>query len=142
MPAFGKRRISDKSTGPTTIIAAGCVLDGSLSGDNDFLLSGKVIGNSDLSGVVTITPEGEWSGTLKAGHVVISGTVEGDVIASGSIEITSTARINGTVTGDTIAVAEGAVIQGDMKILGKNAGGRFVEKREDDPAVTPQKIAS
>lgn len=142
MAGFGKRRVRDTATGPTTIIAEGCCLNGSLSGDNDFLLSGTVIGDSDLSGVVTITPSGQWSGTLKAANVIVSGRVDGDVIASGKIEITSTARIKGTVTGDMIAVAEGAVIDGDMRIIGKDASNHFVEKRSDDKLVQEHKKAS
>ena len=35
------------------------------------------------------------------------------------VEITETARISGTVAGEAIAVAEGAVVDGVMKTTGK-----------------------
>lgn len=143
MAGFGKRRVRDKAAGPTTLIAEGCTIEGSLSGENDFLLSGTVKGDSDLNGIVTITPAGHWSGTLRAAHVIISGSVNGDVIASGRIEIAATAKIKGTVTGDMIAVAEGAVIDGDMKITGgSKSQDHFVEKRDSEIALQERKKAS
>lgn len=143
MTGFGKRRVRDQSSGPTTLIAEGCTITGSLAGDNDFLLSGTVIGDSTLSGIVTITPSGRWQGTLNARHVIISGSVDGDVIASGHLEIAATARIKGTVTGDMIAVAEGAVIEGNVKITGSaKSSNQFVEKRDPEHALQPTKKAS
>ncbi len=135
MAGFGKRRVSDGKSGPTTLIAEGCTINGQFAGDNDVLVSGKIIGDSKLTSVVTITSGGSWKGTLQARHVIVSGSVDGDIIATGSIEIASTARIRGTVTGDMIAVAEGAVIDGEMRITGgQGRSSNFNEKR--DAAVT------
>lgn len=139
MAGFGKRRIRDRASGPTTLIAEGCTFTGELAGSSDILLSGTIIGDSELDGVVTITREGCWRGSLKARDIVVSGTVEGDVVASGHIEIAETARISGTVTGDMIAVAAGAVIEGDMRITGQNGRAReFDERRNDNVAFTAQ----
>ncbi len=143
MGGFGKRRVRDGASGPTTLIAEGCTIEGRLSGDNDLLLSGTIIGDSTLNSIVTITQDGRWEGVLRAAHVIVSGTVDGDVIASGKIEIAATARIKGTVTGDMIAVAEGAVIEGDMKITGNNSNSqRFQEKRDTGIANLKAKKAS
>ncbi len=135
MAVFGKRRVRDRASGPTTLIAAGCVFNGEVSGSSDILLSGTIIGDSRVEGVVTITEEGIWRGGLQARDVVISGKVEGDVIASGHIEITATARISGTVTGDMIAVAAGAVIEGDMRITGQSGTAKSFEERRSGPSL-------
>ena len=63
---------------------------------------------------------------------VVAGQVEGDIDAGGHVEITKTARISGTVSGEAIAVAEGAVVEGVMKTTGNTAPKEFVEKRQDD----------
>lgn len=142
MAGFGKRRVGDSGSGPTTLIAEGCTITGQFAGDNDVLLSGTIIGDSELESVVTITPAGIWRGALRARHVIISGTVEGDIVASGRIEISATARIRGTVTGDMIAVAEGAVIDGEMRITGSQGGSsRYNEKRGSDIAVLDKKAS-
>lgn len=126
-----KRRLRDQSRGPATLISEGCRITGTLEGSGDFMISGEIHGDCDLSGTVTLTPKGSWKGTLKAGAVILAGSVEGDVVSSGRIEISDTARITGTVTGEAIAVAEGAVVQGTMQTTSSKGPTGFVEKRED-----------
>lgn len=120
----------DRANGPTTIIAEGCSIEGRLTCDGDLLVCGEVIGNSSLDCLVTIARSGRWDGTLRARRLVVSGTIVGDVVAVEKIEIAATARIEGTVTGDVIAVAEGAVIDGEMRVSGRaNRAQPYVEKR-------------
>lgn len=130
-----KRRFRDRSSGPATLINEGCKITGVLSGVGDFMISGEIEGDSDLSGTVSITRNGVWRGLLKARSVIVAGTVEGDIEATGRVEIVNSARITGTVTGEAIAVAEGAVVEGTMKTTGRSQPTEFVEKRKgDEPA--------
>ena len=85
-----------------------------------------------LHGTVTLAKEGLWKGTIRAENVIVAGHIEGDIIASGKVEITDSARINGTVSGEAIAVAEGAVVEGVMKTTGPAEPLEFVEKRQED----------
>ena len=124
------RRIRDRSSGPATLISEGCKITGTLTGSGDFMINGEIDGDCDLAGSVTLAEKGYWKGKLKAGTVVISGTVEGEIEASGSIEISDSARISGTVTGASIAVAEGAIIEGVMRTTDRTDPHEFVEKRQ------------
>jgi cytoskeletal protein CcmA (bactofilin family) len=124
--------LRDRSGGPATLISEGCKITGTLEGSGDFMISGAIHGDSDLSGTVTLTRNGSWVGTLKAAAVVIAGRVEGNVISTGPIEIGQTANIEGTVTGGAIAVAAGAVVQGTMKTTVARLPVEFVEKRGED----------
>jgi cytoskeletal protein CcmA (bactofilin family) len=126
------RRLRDRSSGPATLISEGCKISGLITGDGDFLISGEIDGDCDLVGTVTLAKSGLWSGTLKAGNVIISGHVDGDIIANGKVEITDTAKITGTVSGEAIAVAEGAIVEGVMKTTGRSDPQEFVQKRDDD----------
>ena len=78
---------------------------------------------------VTVEKGGLWAGTIRSKHVVVAGTVEGDIFAEGRVEISPTARITGTVSAEAIAVAEGAVVEGVMRTTGKDEPTGFVEKR-------------
>jgi cytoskeletal protein CcmA (bactofilin family) len=124
-----RRRLRDKVSGPATLISEGCKISGTLSGPGEFMISGEVEGDCDLTGSVSITRSGVWKGTLKARSVIVAGTVEGDIEAAGRVEIGETARITGTVTGEAIAVAEGAVVEGTMKTTSRGGPTEFVEKR-------------
>lgn len=132
MSEFPLRRIRDRARGPATLINDGCKVTGSIGGDGDVHVSGEVDGDCDIEGTVTLANNGFWSGTIKAANIVIAGRVEGDIVSVGHVEITDTARITGTVTGDAIAVAEGAVVEGVMKTTGKSEPKEFVEKRSDN----------
>ena len=127
-----KRRIDDKSAGAATLISEGCKITGVISGDGDFLVSGEVEGECNLTGSLTIATNGFWKGSINATSVIIAGTVEGDIVVGGRIEISDTARITGTVTGESIAVAEGAIVQGKMKTTGSTDPVEFVEKRKHE----------
>lgn len=130
MSVTNKRRIHDKAGGPATLISEGCKVAGVISGDGDFLVNGEVEGECDLSGSLTIATNGFWKGSISASAVIVAGTVEGDIVANGRVEISDTARITGTVTGEAIAVAEGAVVQGKMKTTSNSDPVGFVEKRK------------
>ena len=90
------------------------------------------MGANDIDGTVSLARDGLWQGTIKANHVIISGHVEGDIVAQGKVEISNSAKITGTVTGEAIAVAEGAIVEGQMKTTGQPAPVGFVEKRGND----------
>lgn len=126
------RRLRDKATGPATLVSEGCRIQGTVTGNCDFHLSGEVDGDCDVEGTVTLARGGTWKGTVRARHVIVAGRVEGDIIAEGRVEITDSARIAGTVSGEAIAVAEGAVVEGIMKTTGPARPTEFVEKREKD----------
>lgn len=126
------RRFRDRASGAPTLINEGCRISGVITGSGDYQISGQIDGDCDIEGTVSLTRGGLWRGTIKASDVVISGHVEGDIIAAGKVEISDSARITGTVTGEAIAVAEGAVVEGQMKTTGQHEPVGFVEKRGPD----------
>lgn len=126
------RRLRDRSSGAATLISDGCKISGTITGDCDFQVNGEIDGDCDIDSTITLARTGMWSGTIRAGNVIIAGHVEGDIIANGRVEITDTARITGTVSGEAIAVAEGAVVEGVMKTTGQPKPMEFVEKRQSD----------
>lgn len=128
MKAF-RRRMSDSVSGPTTYIAKGSKISGKLSGEGAYVFCGAVEGDCDIKGPVTLADSGHWTGTLKATDVVIAGTVDGDVIADNRVEIAGTARIAGSLSGLSIAVAEGAVIEGEIRVTTGDTPQKFEEKR-------------
>lgn len=126
------RRLTDRSSGPATLISEACKVTGTLTGSGNFMISGEVEGDCDVDGTVTLSKNGRWKGTIRAHTVIVAGTIDGDIDAQGHVEITNSAKITGTVAGEAIAVAEGAVVQGVMKTTGRAEPVEFVEKRHDD----------
>ena len=127
-----QRRLRDKVSGAPTLINEGCKITGVITGSGNYQVSGEIDGDCDIDGTVSLARNGLWQGTIKAQHVIVSGHVEGDILASGKVEIANSARISGTVSGEAIAVAEGAVVEGQMKTTGQPEPVGFVEKRDAD----------
>jgi cytoskeletal protein CcmA (bactofilin family) len=126
-----KRRIRDKDLGPTTYVAPSTSITGNISGQGSYVFCGEVEGDCDIDGLVTLAEGGRWHGTLRATDIIVAGTVEGDVIGRQKVEVAGTARIAGTLAGLSIAVAEGAVIEGEIKVAGGGEPIHFQEKRGD-----------
>jgi cytoskeletal protein CcmA (bactofilin family) len=126
------RRLRDRSSSAATLINDGCRITGTITGTGDFLVNGEIDGDCDLEGTVVLAKNGFWKGTIRAANVIVSGQVEGDIVAAGKVEITDTARIAGTVAGEAIAVAEGAVVEGIMQTTGPGEPTEFVERRSAD----------
>ena len=128
-----RRRLRDRSSGTTTLISEGCRVTGVLTGSCDFQVNGEVEGDCEIDSTLMLAKSGLWKGTIRAANVIVSGHVEGDIFATGSVEITDTARITGTVSGEAIAVAEGAVVEGIMKTTSQSEPTEFIEKRDSVP---------
>jgi cytoskeletal protein CcmA (bactofilin family) len=124
-----KRRVSDTSR-QTTYIAASTKITGTITGQGAYVFCGAVEGDCDIAGPLTLAEGGRWKGTMKAVDIVVAGTVEGDVVAKQRVEIAGTARITGSLAGNSIAVAEGAIIEGEIKVTSGEPLTKFQEKRQ------------
>ena len=111
--------IGDQSSDSASLIGESCKIIGQVTGSADFFINGEIDGDCDLSGSVTIADKGFWKGTLKADAIFVSGKVDGEIIANGNLEVTDSARINGNVMGASIAIAEGAIIEGVIQTNGR-----------------------
>jgi cytoskeletal protein CcmA (bactofilin family) len=124
-----KRRIQD-SSGPTTYVAASTKIVGTITGQGAYVFCGTVEGDCDIDGPLTLAAGGRWKGIMKATDIVVAGTVEGDVVAKQRVEILGSARITGSLGGNSIAVAEGAIIEGEIKVTSGADPTTFQEKRQ------------
>jgi cytoskeletal protein CcmA (bactofilin family) len=125
-----RRRFQDNGSGATTYLAPSSKFVGSIVGQGAYVFCGTVEGDCEINGPLTLAEGGRWKGTMKAVDIVVAGTVEGDVIAKQRVEIAGTARINGSLSGNSIAVAEGAIIEGAITVTSGGSPVTFQEKRQ------------
>ncbi|HSG63612.1 MAG TPA: polymer-forming cytoskeletal protein [Gammaproteobacteria bacterium] len=124
-----KRRILDTADSAATYIAPTTKITGKLTGKGTYVFCGELDGECDIDGPITLAKGSKWKGTLRASDVIVAGRIEGDVIAKHRIEVAETAHIAGSLAGRSIAVAEGAVIEGDIKVTNGSPPQEFKEKR-------------
>lgn len=111
------------------VIGEQAIYRGDLTGESNYLVKGRVRGRCDITGHLVLWPGSHWTGDIAAAHVVIAGEVEGDVYASRKLELKSTARIRGNITSPVIAMAQGALYDGEIRPRPRHHLVRFSEKR-------------
>ena len=123
------RRTLDGVNGFTTSIGPESVFKGSISGAGHSIILGSVEGESEIDGTLVIGEGGSWTGNIVAENVVIAGKVEGNITAKKKMNVVSTARITGSLTCPFIAIAEGAIHEGEIHMAKVK---RYTEQRESD----------
>ena len=101
-----------------TLIAAGTEITGDLRFGHQLYLNGRVTGDiAALEGVeatVVVSETGSVTGDIRVPNVVISGRVEGNVYASGKIELAAKARVIGNVHYRLMEMQLGALVEGQL----------------------------
>lgn len=124
-----RRRLADRVSTTPTFIGSGSRFTGDLECDSDLMVGGSVVGDGDVRGALTLSDGGRWEGEIRAGNAVIAGEIEGSVTIAEKLELRATARIKGSLKARTIAVAKGAIIEGDMAVTSGSPVVHFEEKR-------------
>ncbi len=111
-------------------------IKGDLTGNEDMVIEGKVEGKVDLpNNQLTVGANGTVRAEISAKAVVVVGRVAGNVQGSERVEIQGTGVVEGDVSAPRLVVAEGAVLNGAIKMT-KKAGTGAAEPPTPPP--TPE----
>ncbi len=124
-----KRRLRDRIGQPATIIGPQARIDGDLAGEGHFMVSGQITGNADIRGAVTVADGARWEGDISADDVIVAGEVTGEITARESLEITASARIRGRIAAARVAMAQGSVVDGEVRVMGDGEVKHFDDRR-------------
>ncbi|GIX24235.1 MAG: hypothetical protein KatS3mg122_1466 [Caldimonas sp.] len=105
-----------------TLIGEGTRVEGSVVFTAGLRIDGEVLGDvvahgEDMPSVLVISEKARVRGKVKAGHVIINGTVEGSVEADHLLELQPRARIIGPVCYESLEMHQGATIDGELHPL-------------------------
>jgi cytoskeletal protein CcmA (bactofilin family) len=93
---------------------------GDLTGNEDMVIEGQVEGKVDLpNNQLTVGANGNVKAEIHAKGIVIVGHVVGNVFGLERIEVQATGKVEGDVTAPKLSVAEGAQINGAVKMTPK-----------------------
>jgi cytoskeletal protein CcmA (bactofilin family) len=123
------RRAHDNILKTPSIISGGSIISGVIKSTAPVIVLGKVEGDCDIEDVLSIRESGEWLGSIQAQSVIINGTVIGNITTKAKLEVGSTGKIQGNVTAGILAIASGAVIDGDIIMADEEEPVYFEEKR-------------
>jgi cytoskeletal protein CcmA (bactofilin family) len=124
-----KRRLLDEIGTSPTFVADGCVLTGDLETNGPIVVCGSVHGDGRIGGALRMAASSTWTGEVHARNGIIAGKVTGKLFITDKLEIGATAVIRADVTARSIAVAKGAIIEGQVTITSAEPVIEFEEKR-------------
>lgn len=118
-----------------TLVGADTRVHGDIEFTGGFHVDGYVKGNVKASkdgSVLSISERGCVEGAVMVPHVLLNGTVKGDVRATERVELGAKARVIGNVQYKLIEMAIGAEVNG--KLIHETEGAAL-EKRAEEPQV-------
>lgn len=101
-----------------TIIGSTITIEGNLHLSGNIRVDGKVIGNiSPINGkevTVAIGENGVINGDIQCNHLIVSGTVIGNINVTHKVEILDHAKIEGDVSYNLLSMDPGSTITGHL----------------------------
>ena len=107
-----------KSANIDTLVGSNTRVSGDVQFGGGFHVDGYIKGNisadAESESVLSISEHGTVEGSVTVPHVILNGTVKGDVSAKERVELGATARVIGNVFYNLIEMAIGAEINGKL----------------------------
>jgi cytoskeletal protein CcmA (bactofilin family) len=133
-PAAAPARAPQSSAGfsrSNAVIGPSIVIKGTVTGDEDILVEGKVEGTIDLAAhEVSVGESGEVKADVTARVVRIEGKLSGDVQGKEKVVITQSGNVRGNIVAPRVILEDGATFKGSIDMT---AG--------DKPAASPVRAA-
>ena len=129
MNALPKRRLVDQIGVSPTFVAEGCHFTGDVETGGPLVVLGAVRGDGKVGGSLHMSADSQWDGEIHAQAAVIAGRISGKLVIEEKLEVGSTAVIRADIVARSIAVAKGAIIDGEVIITSGQPVVHFEEKR-------------
>jgi cytoskeletal protein CcmA (bactofilin family) len=121
-----------------TLIGAGTRIIGDVQFAGGFHLDGHIKGNvdakADSGATLSVSDSGVVEGAVAVPHVILNGTVNGDILAHERVELGSTAKVTGNVYYHLIEMEMGAEINGKLIHEPRKGSGK-VSSAKVEPSV-------
>jgi cytoskeletal protein CcmA (bactofilin family) len=100
------------------------VIRGEVKGSEDLIVDGRVEGTVSLSeSRLTIGPGANVAADLSAKDVLVLGQVQGNIVASGRVELRSGCAVDGDIRALRLAIEDNAVFRGKVDLTQAIAKG-------------------
>lgn len=136
---FGGGGNKKRSTRIDTLVGRNTRITGDVEFSGGLHVVGTIVGNvtaQDDDSVLSINDQGKVEGEVRVPHIVLDGTVEGDVYATDRIELGAHARVTGNVIYNLIEMAVGATVNG--KLVHKPQGNPRLLSHTRDESRAPE----
>ena len=97
-------------------LSQGIRIKGEISGAEDLFIDGTVEGKVNFqNSILTVGPNATVKADILAREIVVRGRVQGKLEGADRVQIWSSARVDGDIRADRVAIEEGAELHGKME---------------------------
>lgn len=126
-----KRRLEDRLGMVSSVLAPNTKIRGKVEGDESMVIKGHLKGDVLSKGLVWLDKGGHIQGQIKSPYVIVDGELIGNIESAERVELRTESRVIGNVETESLAVAEGAVFEGQIHMPKRQEEAiSFVEKRK------------
>jgi cytoskeletal protein CcmA (bactofilin family) len=119
-----------RRNGLTAFIDEGSEIEGRYTFKGTVMLNGRFKGDISSTDTLIIGEKGTVTGDIRAGQVLISGEVVGNVFGTERVELKRTARVFADVEAPLIVVEEGVLFEGHCRMTKANPNTDELPTRE------------
>ena len=108
--------VSTRAGDVHTLLGKGSEFEGKLSFEGQVRIDGKYSGQISTRDVLVIGEGAKVNAEISAGTVIINGQVEGNIKATGMVELHPPARVKGSIETPALSMDKGVVFEGSCKM--------------------------
>lgn len=129
------------------VLSKDVVIKGSIKFQRDLMIDGKVEGEIDSDGVLTIGENADIRGDIKSKSIIVSGKVHGNITVAERCELKSRCTLQGDLKAARLVIEEGATFIGKSEVTSGKAlansssGSTRPEIVRNDESPAPAKTA-
>ena len=98
-----------------TVVGQGIFLRGSIRGEGDLEIRGRIEGDVEIAGEVTIAEGALVKADVTARRITVRGAVAGNLTGEDGVRLEDGARVVGDFSGASIGISEGALVRGNVQ---------------------------
>jgi cytoskeletal protein CcmA (bactofilin family) len=120
------------------MIGPSIVIKGTVSGDEDLVIQGKVEGTIDLRDPeVSVGQSGKVHADINAKVVKVDGEVSGDISGNEKVVISKSGNVRGNIVAPRVTLEDGAIFKGSIDMDPGDTASSKVSLAAQTPAKNP-----
>ena len=109
-----------------TVVGEHAKMDGKFDIADSIQIECEVSGELNVGGKLVIGEKGIVSANVQTVDAVIMGVYEGNMVATGNVEIASTGRVSGSIRTDSLVISKGGFFNGNVVKIKDDSAGKQV----------------
>ena len=123
------KRSPRETAGPIvaeTVLSNQIKLEGRLQSTSNIRFDGEMLGDLTTEGDLSVGEGGRVKGNVSGRNVVVGGSIQGNVNATGRLEILATGKVFGDIVVGSLIIDEGGILRGKSGVHGEESASSTV----------------